>query len=374
MSKARELAELGAAYDSGALSNRNLIINGAMNLDQRNSGSATTNGSSGYTTVDRWKAYDNLSAGASTAQQVTDVPDNQGFKNSLKFTVTTADSDLGTGEVLFIQQSIEGNNFSVLRYGTSSAKTSTISFWVKSSETGSFGGSLQRSVNYDRQYGFTYTISAANTWEYKTVTIPGDTGGTWPTDNTAGASLMFNLGSGSSRLISTANQWGTTSLGFQVSGTKNIAGTVNATFFVTGVQMEVGTEATPFEHRSFGDELRRCQRYYEVLNQNSRNSAGGDGFNNVATGASNGSNVYGNLSFKVTKRGRPAVAAEGSAKFRAFGDGTYANLVAGEFYSPAVETVRIRVDTNGFSAGQAGAIEFDGANSTNGFISIDAEL
>jgi len=265
MSKARELAELGAAYDSGALSNRNLIINGAMNLDQRNSGSATTNGSSGYTTVDRWKAYDNLSAGASTAQQVTDVPDNQGFKNSLKFTVTTADSDLGTGEVLFIQQSIEGNNFSVLRYGTSSAKTSTISFWVKSSETGSFGGSLQRSVNYDRQYGFTYTISAANTWEYKTVTIPGDTGGTWPTDNTAGASLMFNLGSGSSRLISTANQWGTTSLGFQVSGTKNIAGTVNATFFVTGVQMEVGTEATPFEHRSFGDELARCQRYYHRI-------------------------------------------------------------------------------------------------------------
>jgi len=265
MSKARELAELGAVYDSGALSNRNIIINGAMNLDQRNSGSATTNGSSGYTTVDRWKSYDNLSAGASTSQQVTDVPDNQGFKNSLKFTVTTADSDLGTGEVLFIQQAIEGNNFSVLRYGTSSAKTSTISFWVKSSETGSFGGSLQRSVNYDRQYGFTYTISAANTWEYKTVTIPGDTGGTWPTDNTAGASLMFNLGSGSSRLISTANQWGTTSLGFQVSGTKNIAGTVNATFFVTGVQMEVGTEATPFEHRSFGDELALCQRYYQQL-------------------------------------------------------------------------------------------------------------
>ena len=266
MSKARELAELGAAYDSGALSNRNIIINGAMNLDQRSSGSATTNGSSGYTTVDRWKSYDNLSAGASTSQQVTDVPDNQGFKNSLKFTVTTADSDLGTGEVLFIQQAIEGNNFSVLRYGTSSAKTSTISFWVKSSETGSFGGSLQRSVNYDRQYGFTYTISAANTWEYKTVTIPGDTGGTWPTDNTAGASLMFNLGSGSSRLISTANQWGTTSLGFQVSGTKNIAGTVNATFFVTGVQMEVGTEATPFEHRTFADELQRCSRYFQAIN------------------------------------------------------------------------------------------------------------
>ncbi len=282
MSKARELAELGAVYDSGALSNRNLIINGAMNLDQRNSGSATTNGSSGYTTVDRWKSYDNLSAGASTSQQVTDVPDNQGFKNSLKFTVTTADSDLGTGEVLFIQQAIEGNNFSVLRYGTSSAKTSTISFWVKSSETGSFGGSLQRSVNYDRQYGFTYSISAANTWEYKTVTIPGDTGGTWPTDNTAGASLMFNLGSGSSRLISTANQWGTTSLGFQVSGTKNIAGTVNATFFVTGVQMEVGTEATPFEHRSFGQELALCQRYFQTLGGATTNDVFAAGFTSTA--------------------------------------------------------------------------------------------
>jgi len=303
MSKQNELVQFSRGASGGG--SKNLIINGAMTIDQRNSGSATTNGSSGYTTVDRWKAYDNLSAGASTAQQVTDVPDNQGFKNSLKFTVTTADSNLGTGEVLFIQQSIEGNNFSVLRYGTSSAKTLTLSFWVKSSETGTFGGSLQRSVNYDRQYGFTYAISDANTWEYKTVTIVGDTGGTWPTDNTAGASLMFNLGSGSSRLISTANQWGTTSLGFQVSGTKNIAGTVNATFFLTGVQLEVNDNATDFEHRSFGEELIRCQRYYEVILPPSRQQGK---VHNTA-----GTQCHFSLFYKETKRVTPSmVVAKGS--------------------------------------------------------------
>jgi hypothetical protein len=338
-----------------------------MNLDQRNSGSATTNGSSGYTTVDRWKAYDNLSAGASTAQQVTDVPDNQGFKNSLKFTVTTADSDLGTGEVLFIQQSIEGNNFSVLRYGTSSAKTSTISFWVKSSETGSFGGSLQRSVNYDRQYGFTYTISAANTWEYKTVTIPGDTGGTWPTDNTAGASLMFNLGSGSSRLISTANQWGTTSLGFQVSGTKNIAGTVNATFFVTGVQMEVGTEATPFEHRSFGDELARCQRYYFQMD-GVTDRLGIGGYAVSATEARM------DVVFPCSMRAAPTISGTGTAQFDANQDSADWNcsaLTIDAVPTGIISSLGIQIaGTSSMVAGQAGGFRFR----STGTLSFSAEL
>jgi len=364
MSKARELAELGAVYDSGALSNRNIIINGAMNLDQRSSGSATTNGSSGYTTVDRWKSYDNLSAGASTSQQVTDVPDNQGFKNSLKFTVTTADSDLGTGEVLFIQQAIEGNNFSVLRYGTSSAKTSTISFWVKSSETGSFGGSLQRSVNYDRQYGFTYTISAANTWEYKTVTIPGDTGGTWPTDNTAGASLMFNLGSGSSRLISTANQWGTTSLGFQVSGTKNIAGTVNATFFVTGVQMEVGTEATPFEHRSFGQELALCQRYYQ------RQTAGTNQYSIFLTGSiDTTSNIYLYGKLNGTMRTSPSFATANTYLYTQPG-GTLTYAATSNRSGPEVASINFGTISGGT---QGYGIRFE-SNAGNGYVEFDAEL
>jgi len=312
MSKQNELVQFSRGASGGG--SKNLIINGGMTIDQRNSGSSTTNGSSGYTTVDRWKAYDNLSAGASTAQQVTDVPDNQGFKNSLKFTVTTADSNLGTGEVLFIQQSIEGNNFSVLRYGTSSAKTLTLSFWVKSSETGTFGGSLQRSVNYDRQYGFTYAISDANTWEYKTVTIVGDTGGTWPTDNTAGASLMFNLGSGSSRLISTANQWGTTSLGFQVSGTKNIAGTVNATFFLTGVQLEVNDNATDFEHRSFGDKLSLCKRYYQKSRGYPFVSGDSDRGGEVSfRGENSGSGqMFQWYGFPIEMRATPSITIEGT--------------------------------------------------------------
>lgn len=366
MSKQNELVQFSRGASGGG--SKNLIINGGMTIDQRNSGSATTNGSSGYTTVDRWKAYDNLSAGASTAQQVTDVPDNQGFKNSLKFTVTTADSNLGTGEVLFIQQSIEGNNFSVLRYGTSSAKTLTLSFWVKSSETGTFGGSLQRSVNYDRQYGFTYAISDANTWEYKTVTIVGDTGGTWPTDNTAGASLMFNLGSGSSRLISTANQWGTTSLGFQVSGTKNIAGTVNATFFLTGVQLEVNDNATDFEHRSFGDELARCQRYFYKVQGSSSDRLGIGGY------ATSASEARMDVVFPCSMRAAPTISGTGTAQFDANQDSADWNcsaLTIDEAPTGIVSSLGIQIgSTSSMTAGQSGGFRFR----STGTLSFSAEL
>jgi hypothetical protein len=237
---------------------RNRIINGDMRIDQRNAGAAVTitNDSNIYT-VDRWQVVES-SGCVLSAQQVTDAP--SGFVNSHKLTVTTAAGSIGASETGFFQQRIEGTNVSDLAWGTASAKTITVSFWVKSSITGSFSGSIKNgSVN--RSYPFSYTISSANTWEQKSVAIPGDTSGTWATDTGIGFSLTFDIGSGSSRR-GTASTWASANFD-GVTGAASIVTTLNATWQVTGVQLEVGSVATPFERRPYGTELALCQRYFE---------------------------------------------------------------------------------------------------------------
>jgi len=326
MSKARELAELGAVYDSGALSNRNLIINGDFSISQRGDYSSATAISTATYYLDRWKT-DISGVSATIEHDAVDLPNGITTKSAKIAASSSASGYMQLTQPIETQSFMDNRKVTISAYVRSNNANTRIR--VEGAVSGNFDGTAH---------------TGGGGWELLKETI-----------TVVNSVSAFRAG---------VIMWNSGAISISSGDFLEIA----------HFQAEFGTEATPFEQRSIGDELRRCQRYYEVLNQNSRNSAGGDGFNNVATGASNGSNVYGNLSFKVTKRGRPAVAAEGSAKFRTFGDGTYANLVAGEFYSPAVETVRIRVDTNGFSAGQAGAIEFDGANSTNGFISIDAEL
>jgi len=243
-----------------ALSNRNLIQNGAMRVDQRNAGAAKTIATTANTyTLDRWNAVGQVSDGVFTVQQVTESP--AGFTNSTKITVTTADASIGSTELYLFSQFIEGNNVGHLGFGTADAKTITLSFWVRSSLTGTFGGALNNSAN-DRNYPFTYSISAADTWEKKTVTITGDTSGTWLTDTNRGIGLRFQLGAGSSH-VDVAGAWTGTSLVFGATGATNLISTLNATFYITGVQLEVGEVATPFEHESYGQTLAKCQRYYE---------------------------------------------------------------------------------------------------------------
>ena len=244
----------GAAASPYVLKNR--IINGAMVIDQRNAGAAVTCDNNQVYAVDRFYAEDN-SDGIFTVQQVADAP--TGFLNSLKATITTADASLaGTQFAAFCQQ-IEGYNFADFNFGTANAQTFTLSFWVKSSLTGTFGGSFRNSAD-NRCYPFSYTISTANTWEKKTITVAGDTTGTWLTTNGIGLKVWFSLGAGAT-YSSTAGSW-QSSLFVSTTGTVSVIGTLSATFQITGVQLEQNTVATPFERRLIGTEIELCQRYF----------------------------------------------------------------------------------------------------------------
>ena len=239
---------------------KNKLINGNMSIDQRNAGASVTvnNGSANFFITDRWFANGENTDGVFTGQQVSTAP--TGFNNSIQFTVTTADASIGSGQAYTFRQRVEGYNIADLGWGTADAKTVTLSFWVRSSLTGTFGGSIFNSAG-DRAYVFSYTISAANTWEYKTISIAGDTSGTWLTTNGTGLNLLFSLGSGSS-LKGSAGSWGSTLFTAPTSSV-DLIGTNGATFYITGVQLEVGSTATSFDYRPYGTELALCQRYYE---------------------------------------------------------------------------------------------------------------
>ena len=245
----------GSVFSPSSALFRNRIINGDMRIDQRNAGASVTLTSGNTYVADRFTAVED-SDGAMTAEQVSDAP--TGFVNSIKFTTTTADGSLAAGQYANIQQKIEGTNISDLAWGTASAKTITLSFWVRSSLTGTFSGSLRNSA-VDRTYVFTYSISSADTWEQKAITIVGDTSGTWLTTTGVGIRITLALGAGTN-FVATAGSWGSGNY-FAASGTTNVLGTLNATFYITGVQLEVGSVATPFERRPYGTELALCQRY-----------------------------------------------------------------------------------------------------------------
>jgi len=251
----------GDLVPSTPLSNRNMIINGAMAVAQRGTSAVTTHSAFG---VDRFSAK-HQNDGAFTLQQVSESP--AGFAYSSKFTCTTADASLGAGQYFNVNYSVEGQDLIRLALGSSDAKIFTLSFYVRSSLAGTFGGSL-RNGDANRSYPFTYTISSVNTWERVSVTIQGDTTGTWVITNAAGMYISFGLGVGAT-FNGTAGAWAGANL-LSSSGTiQSPIGTLNSTWHITGVQLELGSSATPFEHRSYADELARCQRYYYTINAGS---------------------------------------------------------------------------------------------------------
>jgi hypothetical protein len=289
---------------------KNRIINGDMRIDQRNAGAsiATTVDSTETYTLDRWY-YRNLVASKYTIQQnAASVTPPAGFTNYLGCTSTSAYT-VAAGEFFTIGQNIEGYNISDLDFGKSTAKTITISFWVRSSLTGTFGAVVANNT-FNRCYPFTYSISVANTWEQKTITIAGDTTGTWLTTNGTGLSMRFSLGAGST-YNGTAGAW-TSSTVLSVAGATSVVGTNGATLYITGVQLEQNTSATPFERRLFNQELANCQRYFEKQYELST-PVGFDFANDQKSsfsGLSGASTLrYSNsIPFKVSKRASPTLA------------------------------------------------------------------
>jgi len=238
---------------------RNRIINGDMRIDQRNAGaSVTPPANTVYYTTDRWKYYLTQSSKLTAQQNAGSVTPPTGFTNYLGTTSSSAYSVISS-DIFTVYHAVEGYNVADFGWGSANASTITISFWVRSSLTGTHSGAIQNSAN-NRSYVFTFTVNSANTWEYKTVTIAGDTSGTWLTTNGIGLSLYFNLGSGST-YSTTAGSWQAGNF-IAATGATSVVGTNGATFYLTGVQLEVGSVATPFERRPFGTELALCQRYY----------------------------------------------------------------------------------------------------------------
>ena len=280
----------GAAASPYVLKNR--IINGDMRIDQRNSGASLTITANPQYNLDRWQAGVTLGSKISIQQNAGSVTPPAGFSNYMGIN-SLANTTPGTSDVYYIQQSIEGLNVADLAFGTASAKTITLSFWVYSNLTGTFGGAVLNAGS-NRSYPFNYTISSANTWTNITVTIPGDTTGTWLTTNSVGLALRFGLGAGST-YQGVAGAWGTTNAVTTTTATNVLASSSNYIYF-TGVQLEVGSTATPFERRLYNQELANCQRYFQTIS----NGAGGS--TQSATSA-----IFG-FQFPVVMRAAPSGA------------------------------------------------------------------
>ena len=299
----------GSGQETGI--GRNRIINGDMRIDQRNAGASVTATTSNLYTVDRWRAYASQSSKYTVQQNAGSVTPPVGFTNYLGVTSSSAYT-VGAGEFFLINQNIEGFNVADLGWGTANAKTVTLSFWVRSSLTGTFGGAFNNDAS-NRSYPFTYTISSANTWEQKTVTITGDTSGTWLTTNGIGVQLQFGLGVGST-YSGTAGAWAGSAY-YSATGATSVVGTNGATFYITGVQLEVGSTATPFERRLYGQELALCQRYYEKCGWDQGSVPGStSGYTPSITANYMGSTTtsFSGMNWMVIKRAAPTLTFYGS--------------------------------------------------------------
>ena len=363
MSRAREIADLGSPAESG-LSNRNLIINGAMTVDQRNQTTTATN----YT-VDRFViAKVNFDELVIAVTQDTDNPSGNGFSHSLKLAVTTAESAIAADELLYFDTRFEGQNIQHLCYGTSSAKSLTLSFWVKSPLTG------KHAVNFyqptpNRSNLQSYTVSSANTWEYKTITIDGDTSGNITNNNTVQLYLFWPLAGGSDYHGTPHTGWGayTATDDFMFSDQVNLAGQTG-NFFLTGVQLEIGDVATPFEHEDFGTTLAKCQRYFFRFQSDTAYDAFAPAYWLVTT------QVYSMYEFPVTMRSEPSLTISATSDWRIHsngGDGTLGSLIVNRATPNNMQTFSDQSGATG-TTGHAGAIRNN--NTASAYIEFSAEL
>ena len=345
----------GSAQTSATRPFQNRIINGAMVIDQRNAGASGT--ATGYT-IDRWVFGATLSTKGTWQQNAGAITPPTGFKNYLGFTSNSAYTPL-TGDVFSFYQVIEGFNSADLDWGTANAKTVTVSFWVRSSLTGTFGGALS---NTTRSNPFSFTINAANTWEYKTVTVAGDTSGTWGSTNNAGIFLFMTFGAGST-YQGTAGTWATADYR-TVTGAVNTVGTNGATFYITAVQLEVGSTATSFDYRSIGTELELCLRYFHFI--------GGDtayqSVNTVVWYTAN--DAVGAFRHPVPMRTTPTISKSGDWAVLG-GGGTVGQTLSADQNGPKTSQLGFGSGSGG-TTGQASVLRVN--NDSNFRLTFNAEL
>jgi hypothetical protein len=348
---------------------KNRIINGAMVISQRNGTSSVTITDTGAITytLDRWAAYGDVASKFSIQQNAGSITPPLGFTNYLGATSLSAYS-VTASNGFSIRQMIEGYNVADLGWGTANAKTVTLSFQVYSSLTGTFGGTLSNSA-WNRSYPFTYTISSANTWTSISVTIAGDTSGTWLTTTGIGIRILFGLGTGST-YSGTAGAWAGATYE-SATGATSVVGTNGATFYITGVQLEVGSSATGFEYVNYQTSLANCQRYYQKIG----GSASGYQYTAMAGGwAENSSAAIFTIALPVSMRTAPTFGTSGTT-----GDYQWRG------YSPTTGTVtavpnsteigilggRFDCAISGLTAGSSGSLR---TQTNAGFLSFSAEL
>jgi hypothetical protein len=350
---------------------RNRIINGAQVIDQRNAGASFTPTNGAYT-LDRW-AGGLTQASKYTVQQTPSTTESgyatrvaAGFSNYLAATVgASANVTVGSTDYFYLQQPIEGYNTADLAWGTANAKPITLSFWVYSSVTGTYGGSL-KSTGSGRSYPFTYTISSASTWSQISITIAGDTSGTWNTTNGIGINLTFGLGVGSN-FTGSAGAWASANY-LSATGAGNWISTNSATFYITGVQLEAGTTASPFEYRQYGTELQLCQRYYQQYNGNAAQGSGASWFPFMvaySTGA-----AQGGFTLPVPMRASPTVSYTGTFKLE---DGS-AGYTSTNAIAQNCTPYAISVWLNGFTGLRQWYGYYSYAGTTASSLNITAEL
>jgi hypothetical protein len=347
---------------SGLYGFKNRIINGAMVIDQRNAG-ASTNNAGGTTTyaLDRWSYY-GTSSSKFSIQQSSTAP--AGFSNSILITSLAA-TTIGTNDEYWLNQKVEGFNTADLSWGTADAKTVTLSFWVRSSLTGTFGGSFINSA-FNYYYAFSYTISSANTWTQVSITVAGPTAGTWiGSTNGVGLAVVFGLSAGSTYGGATTNTWTSASYKVLPTGAVNILATNGATFYITGVQLEKGSTATSFDYRPYSAEFAMCQRYCNVIRPNSGSSAICSGLCYTTTVTLN-SFVY-----PVQMRSAPTLSYSALADFYVVNLSGGNTVSAFSITGASTSNCRLDVTSSSLTAGQGCIVQ---TANTSSVLTFSAEL
>jgi len=351
---------INGAAASGFTGMKNRIINGNMVVDQRNAGASVTNVSGNVYTLDRWQANGDIASKFTIQQNAGSVTPPAGFINYLGITSSSAYS-VGAAESFVIRQKIEGLNVADFGWGAAGAATVTLSFWVRSSLTGTFGGSLLNS-GQTRSYPFTYTISAANTWEQKSVTIAGDTSGTWLKTSGIGIEIDFGLGVGTT-YSGTAGAWAGTTYA-SATGATSVVGTSGATFYITGVQLERGSNATSFEFIDYGRQLIQCQRYYYRSIATDNYTIFGTGFVTSSTATQ----IYSAL--PVTMRASPTL----NFSTCRLGDGSYPTVTSVGTFRGGLNSWGSEVVASGGGLTTGRGCIIGASNSTSAYIDASAEL